>query len=54
MQQTYERENWNIQQILYDYIAGMTDQYAIKVVRDYYIPDPIESFKIDKQKKFLV
>lgn len=54
MQETYERENWNIQQILYDYIAGMTDQYAIKVVRDYYIPDPIESFKIDKQKKFLV
>ncbi|AZR72786.1 phosphohydrolase [Anoxybacter fermentans] len=44
MQTVYEREGWPIQQILYDYIAGMTDQYAIKMVREFFIPKPIDSF----------
>lgn len=44
----YENEGWPIQQILYDYIAGMTDQYAIKMVRDYFIPEPIDAFNNKK------
>ncbi len=44
MQKLYNREGWPLQQILYDYIAGMTDQYAIKMVREYFIPEPIDSF----------
>lgn len=44
MHRAYEREGWPKVQIIYDYIAGMTDQYALKMVRDFFIPDPISSF----------
>ncbi|MCK4258307.1 MAG: HD domain-containing protein [Halanaerobiales bacterium] len=45
MQNLYEQEKWPVRQIIYDYIAGMTDQYAIKMVRDFFIPEPIDSFR---------
>lgn len=46
MHDLYEREHWPTLQIIYDYIAGMTDQYAIKTAREFIIPDPINSFTI--------
>ncbi|MCF8000302.1 MAG: deoxyguanosinetriphosphate triphosphohydrolase [Halanaerobiales bacterium] len=32
--------NDNIEQIIIDYIAGMSDRYAIKIGKDIYIPEP--------------
>jgi dGTPase len=32
--------NDNIEQIIIDYIAGMSDRYAIKIAKDIYIPEP--------------
>lgn len=44
MQKIYDDDDWQIQQVLYDYIAGMTDQYAIRQVQEYFIPNPIDCF----------
>lgn len=38
----YEGEEWPKLQIIYDYIAGMTDQYAIKTVKEHFVPEPID------------
>lgn len=38
-----EREGTGIERIVCDYIAGMTDTYAIKKFEEYFIP---ESWKI--------
>lgn len=40
----YEKEGWPKLQIIYDYIAGMTDQYAIKTVKEHFVPEPIDAF----------
>lgn len=44
MQNLYEEEGWPKLQIIYDYIAGMTDQYAIKTVKEHFVPEPIDTF----------
>lgn len=35
-----EGTNDNVEQIIIDYIAGMSDRYAIKIGKDIYIPEP--------------
>ena len=33
------------EQIICDYIAGMTDSYAVKKFQDYFVPEAMENLK---------
>jgi len=36
----YEKSNSSKSEIIKDYIAGMTDRYAMKIFEELYIPKP--------------
>ena len=43
MEPLYEKESFQIQRILTDYISGMTDNYVLKSAKEIIIPRPLQS-----------